>query len=351
VKRVESQRGSAGEAGNLYLGPLAFEEIFVAKPWGGRSLAQAAAKRLPSGERIGESWEVADHPRGTSVVQGGPLAGRTLRELMQAHDQSLLGRRAANGRFPLLVKLLDVSDAFSVQVHPDDECALAMKLGDCGKTEAWYVLGAGKGAWVVSGLKTARDIPRLRALAASGELGDRVRKSPARQGDVWLCKAGTIHAFGGGVTLFEVQQNSDATFRLYDWGRVGADGKPRELHPDEAVRAADGRALSLRRPEPRTLRGLPFDAQRLVACNRFVMDRWQIRSGCVRSKKKRFEILHVLAGSGRLRDPRWEEVALAKGRTVLVPACVREYEIVPRQGASKSSRGPGLEIVRTAEPE
>ncbi len=335
----------------MYLGPLAFEEIFVAKPWGGRSLARVAAKRLPPGERIGESWEIADHPRGTSVVQGGPVAGRTLRELMQAHRESLVGRRAAHGRFPLLVKLLDVSDAFSVQVHPDDACALAMKLDDCGKTEAWYVLQAGQGAWVVSGLKTARDVPKLRALAASGELTARVRKFSARQGDAWLCKAGTIHAFGGGVALFEVQQNSDATFRLYDWGRVGADGKPRELHPDEAVRAAGGRALSLRRPKPRTLRGLPFDAQRLVACNRFVMDRWRVRSGCVRSKERRFEILHVLAGSGRLRDPRWQEVALAKGRTVLVPACVREYEIVPRQESRNRLRGPGLEIVRTAEPE
>jgi mannose-6-phosphate isomerase len=335
----------------MYLGPLVFDEIFVAKPWGGRSLARAAAKRLPPGERIGESWEIADHPNGTSVVKGGPSAGRTLRELIRAHGESLLGRKAARGRFPLLVKLLDVADAFSVQVHPDDACARAMKLRDCGKTEAWYVLRGGKGAWVVSGLKAASDIPKLRALAASGELAARVRKFSARTGDVWLCQAGTIHAFGGGVALFEVQQNSDATFRLYDWGRVGADGKPRELHPDEAVRAAGGRALSLRRPKPRTLRGLPFDAQRLVACSRFVMDRWRVRRGCVRSKKRRFEILHVLAGSGRLRDPRWQEVALAKGRTVLVPACVREYQIVPRRGARDSLRAPGLEIIRAAEPE
>ena len=335
----------------MYLGPLAFDEIFVGKPWGGRSLARAAAKRLPGGERIGESWEIADHPHGTSAVRNGPSAGRTLRELMRAHAESLVGRKPADGRFPLLVKLLDVSDAFSIQVHPDDECARALKLGDCGKTEAWYVLRAGSGAWVVSGLKSARDLPKLHALAASGELAARVRKSSARQGDAWLCEAGTIHAFGGGVTLFEVQQNSDATFRLYDWGRVGADGRPRELHRDEAVRAMGGRALSLRRAKPKNLRGLPFDAQRLVACDWFVMDRWQVRRGCVRSKGNRFEILHVLAGSGRLRDPRSEEVPLAKGRTVLVPACVRDYEIVPRRRARKSLSAAGLEIVRVAEPE
>jgi mannose-6-phosphate isomerase len=334
----------------MYLGPLVFEEIFVAKPWGGRSLARAAAKRLPRGERIGESWEVADHPHGTSVVKGRPFAGRTLRGLMRAHGESLLGRKAARGRFPLLVKLLDVAGAFSVQVHPDDECARAMGLRDCGKTEAWYVLRAGKGAWVVSGLKSARDLPKLRALAASGELAARMRKFPARTGDVWLCEAGTIHAFGGGVALFEVQQNSDATFRLYDWGRVGADGKPRDLHLEEAIRAAGARALSLRRPRPRRLRGMPFDAQRLLACDRFVMDRWRVRRRCVRAKEERFEILHVLAGRGRLRDSRGHEADLARGRTVLVPACVREYEIAPRRGASRRARAAGLEMIRTAEP-
>jgi mannose-6-phosphate isomerase len=335
----------------MYLGPLVFDEIFVAKPWGGRSLARAAAKRLPPEGRIGESWEIADHPHGTSVVKSGPAAGRTLRELIRTHSESLLGRKAAHRRFPLLVKLLDVSDAVSLQVHPDDACARAMKLRDCGKTEAWYILRGGKGAWVVGGLKAASDIRKLRRLAASGELAARVRKFSARKGDAWLCHAGTIHAFGGGVALFEVQQNSDATFRLYDWGRVGADGRPRELHPHEAVRAAGGRALSLRRLRPRRLRGLPFEARRLVAHDRFVMDRWRIRRACVRLKERRFEILHVLAGSGRLRDPRWPAVALARGRTVLVPACVREYQIVPRRGARNNPRAPGLEIVRAAEPE
>jgi len=120
---------------------------------------------------------------------------------------------------------------------------------------------------------------------------------------------------------------------------------------DEAVRAAGGRALMARKPRPKRIGGLPFDAQRLLACDRFVMDRWRVRRRCVRSKEKRFEILHVLAGSGRLRDPRWQEVALAKGRTVLVPACVREYQIVPRRGARDSLRAPGLEIIRAAEPE
>jgi mannose-6-phosphate isomerase len=326
----------------MYLGPLVFDEIFVPKPWGGRSLACVAGKRLPPDGRIGESWEIADHPHGTSVVRGGPLAGRTLRELMRAHGESLLGRKAAGGRFPLLVKLLDVSDAVSVQVHPDDACARAMKLRDGGKTEAWYALRGGRDAWVLAGFKVAKNVRKIRALAASNDLAALLRKFPARRGRAWLCKAGTVHAFGGGIALLEVQQNSDATFRLHDWGFVGADGKPRALHPDEAVRAVGGRALSLESSKPRKLRGLPFDAHRLLACDRFVMDRWRVRRACLRAKEKRFEILHVLAGSGRLRDPRRPEVALAKGRTVLVPACVREYEIVPRSG---------LEIVRAAEPE
>jgi len=320
---------------------LAFNEIFVAKPWGGRTLARAAGKRLPPREKVGESWEIADRPDRSNVVKGGPLAGRTLRELMRAHSGSLLGRKTSRERFPLMVKLLDAADGLSVQVHPDDARARTMKVGDCGKTEAWYVLRSGKGARILAGFKSSNDVSKLRALASSGALGARLRKIAPRKGEAWLCRAGTLHALGPGVVLLEVQQNSDATFRLYDWGRSGLNGRPRALHLEEAVLAVAGRALPLRRPRPRKLGGLPFAAWRLLSCEPFVMDRWVVRAPCVRSKEARFEILHVVEGSGRLRDPRWEEVPLKKGASVLVPACVAAYEIVPLRR---------LEIIRAAEP-
>jgi mannose-6-phosphate isomerase len=321
---------------------LAFNEIFVAKPWGGRMLARAAGKRLPPTMKVGESWELADRPGRSSVVKGGALAGRTLRELMRSHGCSLLGRKTERGRFPLMVKLLDAADGLSVQVHPDDARAQTMKLADSGKTEAWYVLRSGRGARILAGFKCSKDVSKLRALASSGALAARLRRIAPRRGEAWLCLAGTPHALGPGVVLLEVQQNSDATFRLYDWGRVGLNGRPRALHLEEAVRAVGGGALALRRSRPTKLAGLPFAAWRLLSCRAFVMDRWVVRAPCVRSKGGRFEILHVVEGSGRLREPRWEEVPLKKGATVLVPACVAAYEIAPLRR---------LEIIRAAEPQ
>jgi len=144
-----------------------------------------------------------------------------------------------------------------------------------------------------------------------------------------LCRAGTVHALGPGLVFLEVQQNSDATFRLYDWGRPGLDGKPRELHLKQAIRAIGNRARSVVQQKPRSLSGLPFPCARLVSCDKFVIDRWRVRRRAKREKGKRFEILHVTAGHGRLMDAAWPARRLTKGRTVLIPACVRSYEIAP----------------------
>jgi len=326
----------------MYLGPLCFDEIFMPKPWGGRAMSRVAGKRLPPGEPIGESWELADHPRGTSVVAGGPLAGKTLRELMRKHGRSLLGRASRGERFPLLVKVLDAKEQLSVQVHPDDRCARRMGLKDAGKTEAWYVLDVRAGGRMVMGLKSKRDIPRLRGLAESGALAARLRVMRPRQGEALLCPAGAVHALGPGVVVLEIQQNSDATFRLYDWGRTGLDGKPRPLHVKEGIRAIGRRAITVRCGRPRRLRGMMFDAARLVSCDKFVIDRWRVPRPVRRDKAEHFEILHVARGSGVLRDPEWPDVRLRRGRSVLVPACVPAYRIMPR-GA--------MEIVRAAGPE
>lgn len=324
----------------MYLGSLTFKDIFKAKPWGGRALARVSGKHLPAREPIGESWEVADHAHGMSVVADGPVAGRSLRELMRRHGESLLGRDARGVRFPLLVKLLDARERLSAQVHPDDDCARAMGLKDVGKTEAWYVVESRKNGRIIAGLKSKLALPRLREAAADGSLGEVLKAISPSAGEVWLCPAGTVHALGPGVVLLEVQQNSDSTFRLYDWGRVGLDGKPRQLHVEESIRAINGRALKVRAGRARKLKGMPFPAERLVTCDKFVIDRWRIRSECRRAKNDAFEILHVLEGTGVLRDAHWPEVRLRRGCTVLVPACVEEYVIAPRKQ---------LKIVRTAE--
>ena len=324
----------------MYLGPLTFREVFKPKPWGGRALARVSGKCLPSGGRIGESWEVADHAHGMSVVGEGPLAGRTLRELMRRHGVRIVGRRTVKGRFPLLVKLLDVRERLSVQVHPDDDTARAMGLSDGGKTEAWYVIESRRHGRIAAGLRSRGVLSRLREMAVAGTLGEALETISPKRGEAWLCRAGTVHALGPGVVLLEIQQNSDATFRLYDWGRMGLDGKPRQLHVEESVGAVNGRALKLRPGRARTLRGMPFRATRLVGCDKFLVDRWRVGAECVRRKEGAFEILHVLGGSGMLHDGRWPGIELRRGRTVLVPACVDEYVITP---------GRALTMVRTAE--
>jgi len=326
----------------MYFGPLAFKEVFKAKPWGGRGLARFAGKRLPPGVPIGESWEVSDHPHGMSLVSDGPVAGKSLADLMADHARSIVGRKPRNGRFPLLIKTIHARRVLSAQVHPDDRLAAAMKLDDPGKTEAWYFLHASPGAYVVAGLKSKRDIARLEELARTGRIAERLKMRPVRTGEALLCRAGVIHGNGPNAVLLEVQQNSDATFRLHDWGRVGLDGKPRELHIAEAVRAVGNEAGTVERQRPRVLRGLGFRAERLVACEKFVLDRWRIRGAVERGKPKRFEILYTVGGSGRLSDGRWPEQALKKGRTVLIPACVGAYSM-------RASRP--LTIIRMAEPE
>ena len=269
------------------------------------------------------------------------MGGKTLRELMRRHGRSLLGRTPGRSRFPLLIKILDVKQKLSVQVHPDDACARAMRLKDAGKTEAWYVLDARANGAIIAGLKSKRDAQRLRELAESGALGNRLRVMHPRKGEALLCPAGAVHALGPGLLLLEVQQSSDSTFRLYDWGRMGLDGRPRELHLEAAIRAIGGSVTSVRRRKPRKLRGMPFPAERLIACDKFVIDRWNMRRSIARSKKSRFEILHVADGSGRLLDEQWPTIRLRKGATVLVPASVREYRIEPSRA---------LTLIRAAEP-
>lgn len=320
----------------MYLGPLTFSEIFKPMPWGGRLLGRVAGKKLPPGTPVGESWEVCDY----SIAMDGPAQGMTLQELTRREPMSLLGRRGVK-RFPLMVKLIDAQKWLSVQVHPDDECARQMRLKFPGKTEAWYVLRAKPGAALIAGLTSARDIPRLRELARSGELADRLERMEPKTGEALLCEAGAVHALGPGVVVLEVQQSSEVTFRLFDWRRVGLDGKPRELHVEQAIRAIGKRALRVRRSAPRPLGKLPWKAERLVRCDKFVMDRWEVSGAQSRAKTERFEILHVARGTCRIDDGS-STLTLRKGATALLPACVREYGICPR---------PGVELIRMAEPE
>jgi len=254
--------------------PLRFEPFLRPMVWGGRRLAAALGRPLPGDGPYGEAWLVSDHASHTSVAAGGPAAGRTLRDLMGHDRAALLGPAAAShSSFPWLIKLLDANDWLSVQVHPDDAAAARLWPGERGKTEAWFILDAAPGSRVYAGLKPGVDAARLRAALADGTVADCLHSFTPRPGDCLFLPAGTVHAVGGGVLMAEVQQTSDATFRLYDWGRVGTDGKPRKLHVEEALACIDWDAGPV---TPIHVEGYGAQApparKRLAECRYFTLD-------------------------------------------------------------------------------
>ncbi len=209
--------------------------------WGGQRLAELYGKPLPSGVRVGESFEVSGYPGRQSVVAEGPLAGSGLADLAAAWGPALVGAEAwarAGHQIPLLVKLLDAQDDLSIQVHPDDAYVQSRGLPDRGKTEAWYVLHSDQGR-VACGLLPGVDRAAFAAAAAAGRVSDVVRFHPVRAGDVVFLPAGAVHALCAGVVIYEVQQPSDVTFRVYDYDRPGLDGQPRELHLEQAMEVID----------------------------------------------------------------------------------------------------------------
>jgi mannose-6-phosphate isomerase len=219
--------------------PLIFHPRFKERVWGGRRLEALYGKALPPGVRIGESWEISDRPGDESVVANGPLAGRTLRSLMEEHAAALLGsaRPAREGRFPLLCKILDARDTLSLQVHPPPHRAGG--LGGEPKTEMWYIAEASDGAELFAGLRRGITRDQFEAAARSGEVAELFHRLPVRAGDAMFLPSGRVHAIGAGLVIFEIQQNSDTTYRVFDWNRVGLDGRPRELHLAESMASID----------------------------------------------------------------------------------------------------------------
>jgi mannose-6-phosphate isomerase len=215
--------------------PLRFEPIYQYRLWGGRRLEQLESAPLPSGP-VGEAWILSDRDDFPSRVAEGPLAGQTVAELIRDHPRELLGRfEDRYRRFPLLLKFLDAREMLSVQVHPTDEQREYLPQGEMGKTEAWVVLQADADSRIYAGLRPGTTADDLRALNARSADEFLAYFHPSIGDGVFL-PAGTVHALGGGVVVFEVQQNSDVTFRLYDWDRVDpTTGKARQLHVEEAI--------------------------------------------------------------------------------------------------------------------
>jgi mannose-6-phosphate isomerase len=206
--------------------------------WGGRELERQYGRELPDGAPYGESWEIVDREGEQSVVRGGPFAGKTLHELWTGHREEVFGTDLPeSGRFPLLIKVLDARDDLSIQVHPP--LALAGELGGEPKTEMWYIAGVERGAKLYVGLKKGVTRSAFEESIEEGTVADLVHPIEPIAGDSIFIPSGRLHAIGAGFLIHEIQQNSDTTYRVFDWNRVGLDGKARELHVEESLASID----------------------------------------------------------------------------------------------------------------
>jgi mannose-6-phosphate isomerase len=309
--------------------PLRFEPILRRLIWGGRRLGTVLHKSIGEGNDFAESWELSDYRDAVSIVNEGKLTGTSLRDLVQRRGRELLGPAfTEQNQFPVLVKFIDAREVLSVQVHPDDEKGRRL-ASDSGKTETWVVVDAEPGSLIYAGLKPGVNREQFGAAILAGRVEPLLHRFQARPGDCIMIEAGTVHAIGAGVLLAEIQQTSDATFRVFDWGRVGADGRPRELHIREALESTN----FTRGPvNPLALsRELAEDgnvSEKLSQCSYFALERWSLSRPTSLGSTDRFTILMGMGGRAKVRHE-GEQLQIGFGQTLLLPAAAGPCEIIP----------------------
>lgn len=311
--------------------PLAFTPYFKTVMWGGRKLETVFGRTLPDDHSpVGESWEICDRSEFSGQVVNGPLAGRTLRSLIEEYGSALLGAHVSGTRFPLLVKILDARERLSLQVHPDEAACARLGGGAEPKTEMWYVIGTDPGAKIVAGTAPEASAETFWPKVNSADIEKQLRVYDAQAGDAFFIRAGCVHAIGGGNLILEVQQNSDTTYRISDWGRVGADGKPRALHVDQARECVD---FSMRE-EPLVSRRRAGDGiAPLVRCPFFQTDEIAF-SGPVDMASPdglSFHLISSVSGALTLACGT-EKLRIAPGSTILIPASCAGYSLIPEAG-------------------
>ena len=308
---------------DLPLYPLTFEPIYQYRLWGGRRLADLLHAPLPGDGPIGEAWLLSDREDHQSRVANGPLHGLTIGQVLKQSPEQVLGKLAGRvRRFPLLLKFLDVHETLSVQVHPSDAQTALLPEGESGKTEAWVVLEAGTESRVYAGLRPGTTADSLRQALAKGAVADQLACFTPRPGDGVFIPAGTVHALGGDVVVFEIQENSDVTFRLYDWDHVDAKtGRPRALQVEQALACIDFAGSSAGLVAPVLEATKPVGRERLFQCPQFRL--WHVRGqspfpvGAAGVPR----VLVCIEGEGQLEHG-GASYAIRKGDVVLLPAVV-----------------------------
>lgn len=303
--------------------PLRFEPIYEYRIWGGRRLADVLTAPLPENEPIGEAWILSDREDHASHVADGKLKGQTISEIFEHYPEQLMGKLAGYfSRFPLLLKFLDAQEMLSVQVHPSDQQTKYLPAGESGKTEAWVVLEAQKESRIYAGLNPGTTVDNLRKAIANDTVADHLSYFTPKAGDAIILPAGTVHTFGGNILVFEVQQNSDVTFRLYDWNHIDAKtGQPRALQVEQALACIDfSQGTShLTIPVMETIN--PVERERLFECDYFHLWRLQGKLPFEVGEIDAPRILVCLEGKGEIKQD-GTVYAVNKGDVFLLPATI-----------------------------
>ncbi len=308
--------------------PLIFEPLLKQIRWGGRKLGTVLDKPIGDADDYAESWEIADQPSGQSVVASGEFAGKTLTELIAEHPVELLGDHCKATQFPLLIKYLDANDWLSLQVHPNDQQAAQYNANENGKTEAWVILAAEPDSQICAGLKADITREQFEQHLHAGTVEEALHMIPAKVGDCIFVPAQTVHALGPGILLAEVQQQSNLTFRLYDWGRMGTDGQPREIHVEESLACIDFDRGPVNPAPPVQLSDGKHHFEEVVRCDYFVIRRHKAVDEFRLKLHNRFRILMLLEGQAQVSTGSGS-VRLFRGTTVLLPAATEIATVIP----------------------
>jgi mannose-6-phosphate isomerase len=309
--------------------PFVFQPIFKERIWGGRELERLYGKKIPAGQPVGESWEISDRPGDASIIARGPLAGHDLRWLMTHHAAEILGdaKPAAAGRFPLLCKILDAREKLSLQVHPP--AGKAAELKGEPKTEMWFIADAAPAASLYVGLQRGVTRADFEGKIADGSVADCFHKIPVRAGDTMFLPSGRVHAIGDGLVIFEIQQNSDTTYRVFDWNRVGLDGQPRELHIAQSLASIDFNDFEPKLVPANYRQGPHFKFRQLVEDPLFnVQELVFANAGSVTLAGQFLRIIALAKGAATIADDRSGISAeLKPGDFCLIPASLKNVEI------------------------
>lgn len=298
--------------------PIKFENIYYEKIWGGRDL-ENFRKNLPDGD-VGESWDIACHPNGTGTVANGEFKGRKFNELIDKYGKELLGRSYNGDIFPLLVKLINSKDKLSVQVHPNDEYAKKNE-NSFGKTEAWYVVDAKPGSFLIVGTKDC-DKEIFKKAIEEGNTEKYLNKIEVKKGDAFLINSGLVHAICEGVIIAEIQQNSDITYRIYDYGR------PREIHVEKSLEVIDFKLKAINASSKELEKFDGYNRGILCKSNYFTIEKYIITKEVEEeSDKDKFFIFTCVDGEGEIISGNDFKEKIYKGDSLLIPATLGKYKI------------------------